>query len=318
MSDLVIHVGMPKTGSTTLQKHFFSACRNNTNNEETKELLEIFRCHQKNKIKTRRNIVEWGNRISAKYHNSDPIIVSDEHFCSAYLNKLQHFPFVEHNPRTLDILPLAEFIRDLVTLWSWGEVKCLLCVRDHADWIGSQYAQGSDRLINACQSDFEERLRSFLKNGAGWINWDLWYRHISSAAGEDNTFVISTESLNTEKTAQKLENLTGREVSAPHFEKKLLKSTKKENKRALGDNEWQLRPFRLSSFVTEKLLMNNFWSYETNVKQRAVVLSLSAFSLPADVMIKSVSKTIGRGSIFVTQNLRDRIKGCYGKLLNNS
>jgi len=251
MRQLVIHVGLPKTATTSLQK----ALSKNSNylGAEgdyaiyTEELLSIFSDFSRGREITKSLISWWGgvkDYIDGKGFSS-AVVLSSEYFFSGEINKFQEFPFLRKS-HSLGKPCLVEFIGFLSSLLR-GEVvvKVFLTIRNQALWLASKYAQASPRIYNASQSDFEMRVKKFSHLASKqWCDWSCIVKEFDSVLGEENFLVLCMEDIGEDCFWSNFYDfclMRQDEYAIPFISNSI-------NVKRVSDNKWALRRFRPGAF----------------------------------------------------------------------
>lgn len=203
--DLILHVGVHRSGTTTLQEHVFSRlpgylgrCRAQYggygHNVVTRELLRARKLLLTED--NRRPFKQWISQIrDLVAPNEKSVLLSDEGLCQG-LTGLEPFmiPIRQGAHEFWRSPPIFSFIerisREIGSDW---RLRVILTVRNQSDYLASLYARRSDRMPGASQQDFELQVNSILSGAQGWADWALWTEHLMSAVGEENVCVLPLE-----------------------------------------------------------------------------------------------------------------------------
>ncbi len=190
--DIVLHIGNHKTGSKTLQKHFFLNLKFRKflgdpykPGSEIEELFERikyqdFLSFDSQRAKELFNRLKNSERLDKE---NNPILISDESLTTPTLG----------GRMTADPGLIANRIKDL-----FGDVKILYVIRSQYTMLPSMYSQFvSPEIIS--QQDFEETIKIHLKNQLNGIMHGLRYdkicSHYKELFGMKNIKVIPYELL---------------------------------------------------------------------------------------------------------------------------
>lgn len=172
MKRLLLHIGYPKTASTTLQEGLFLNLHkvgkiNFLGRTVTSTHIKLFeeRFDQDWVVDFRKHFIMDKKLPNAKYELSDTLlnVISDEDLTvPAIFNRIQFG--IEKKP--IDFVePLYELLRDA------QEVTILITIRNQADLIPSSYFQ-KYRFIHQYQPDLT--FESFIHNDSGGVNYDTF------------------------------------------------------------------------------------------------------------------------------------------------
>lgn len=259
MIDLVIHVGLPKTATTLIQK-VMSGHPNYLGLESdraiyTKQLFDIYGRYSrgldvKNEIKT------WGARVSDYKEDNNvnkPIVISSEFFFAGEFSGVSEFPLIEKVGDT-ERLIIADFL-GLISHCLNGDfsVKMLLTIRNQPEWIASKYAQASAKIYGASQGDFENRLVRFsaLKNSL-WCDWGGVVKRFDKELGREKVNVLCIEEMDNGEFWKELSILfLGRDEEIDP-RKNSTKELQAVNKKRKTSTEWSCQDFQFGAFVAKK------------------------------------------------------------------
>lgn len=254
VQSVVMHVGLPKTGTTTLQKQVFQRLPNYFGKEQLDsapvtwggfpQLREVIQFRPPEWWKTRdalevrtmlgrvaRELPKLGSRVIISFEN----MIASEFFGpnkGAYERPDgTRFHPSEHFPEILDALA-PERSRTVV----------LVTCRQQWAWLPSLYAQLSDRISSASQQHFDHELDKILS--ADWldqstINLLAIGTQIVANVRPDSLTFLPVESMGTRDYADALAQALG--VRAKNTEQAL--SAASLNARRQADDSWKLRQF---------------------------------------------------------------------------
>ncbi len=190
MTDLVVHLGLQKAGSTTIQA-FLRHCEFFLGKAPTLQATSLGKRFEQDARRCashpswERAVRRWGEHVRAWKRaqgiSSPALAVSSE-----ALSSPARFPeraFVD-NLRALD-----------ERVWREGDVKALLVLRNQAEWLGSRYAQGSLKTIEASQRDFEAYVQRVIDSGQDVLDWSQWVSDLRDALGSNKVCVLLFEDI---------------------------------------------------------------------------------------------------------------------------
>jgi hypothetical protein len=212
--DLVLHVGLPKTATTTLQTHVFPRFDGYLRSERL--FNSAMRAWLTQSCSWQDVVGAWGATIGQDGRTTS--FVSQE--------ALSMWP-QEPNDRPLDNWPLTDrwstlersrphpllaFI-EAVRLKSKDNltVRVILALRNQSDFMGSLYAQLSGRLslLSApSQQDFEAKVRAIINSDDTFFDWSALVAELDAALGRKNCLILFYED-GLERNIQHIEEFLG-------------------------------------------------------------------------------------------------------------
>lgn len=277
MTDLILHAGLPKTGTSTVQAHVLAGRPNFLGKEkynrclsgsslEARHLLaltEAIQWEPESTVRTRAR--EWAARCGRLIQKSFPdqsqqpevVVLSEE--------KLVTWPFSplpgSRWPITTGWNPLPETVRSRPAplirlirehgsaLWPYGRIRILLTLRNQADWLASHYSQLSARIRNASQQDFEERIERLTTNGDPFLDWSSWVDDLASSVGPDNLQTLLLEEMEEQHFWTRLsEFLNSKDLP---IERLATGRTKRNVRQHSEPGQWKLRKLRVKKALTQ-------------------------------------------------------------------
>ena len=260
--DLVMHVGLSKTATTTIQNRLMKGAACYLGRDDRGEgdfvpaIMDLarrwpFMPDAEVASRTR----AWVDSVAAQSRASaasSTVTLSCEQLLNWRINDTDFLKTgLAVSPRNLPWLPegregkwpLAVFLEDhLVPAWSrYGRVRVAVGLRRQADWLASQYAQVSSRLYAPSQSDFERQVEELIARQDPYIFWDRLLEDLSSAVGTANLFVFLFEDLAFPETWTELACFLG----LPDGDERITAAQSiKVNQRSESERSWKLRASR--------------------------------------------------------------------------
>ncbi len=260
--NLVLHIGLHKSGTSTIQERLFAGRdnylgRSGDNRCLSGSLREVHDLQRVVGVRRRTRGTdtsgrEWARRVrdlhAASGIKRDTLILSDEGLSRTGLLADGGFPFVgwpfsrrsARFDRDAPVLSFLErFARDV---WQPGAVRVLLTVRSQPAYLASQYAQLSNWIPRASQADFERQVRALIDSGDGYIDWSAWVERLWSAVGPENTCVLPLEAMDSAEYWRTLLAFTGLEADVQG--ERMTDPATARNRRSEAASTWRLRPLR--------------------------------------------------------------------------
>ena len=250
---LYLHIGLPKTATTYLQNAlfprldhlFYLGMPRSGKFEETEDREHEGRimacCLQRSAVIWR----EFGDEIfgemlgdkEARRASGQDVLISEEGIGRA-------------GSRPHLLRGHLEEISAKAADWGFGTLKVICAFRRQDHWLGSHYAQISDRIRNASQEHFEKNIDRMLNPyGSRYklgmlLDYKTLRDQIVLAAGEANTLMLPYELLVAEPARFQRMLLTFLGAKADilkSVEDKRTTGDAKHNVRSQGENNWLIR-----------------------------------------------------------------------------
>ena len=158
MKDIIFHIGHPKCASTTLQNKVFinepgylGTAKTMPNNfaKKLQDISPVGPSITWSKTKTKQWAEEIRNYVNQNFPKAKNLIASSEMYANR--NIFQERP----------IIPFLKYFSS--NIWTEGEVKIVIIIRNQFNKIASEYAQVSNTNINASQSNFETYINTHIQ-----------------------------------------------------------------------------------------------------------------------------------------------------------
>lgn len=258
MTDLIIHIGIEKTGTSTLQSYFFSHLENYLGISKRKECLS----NSNYEIRWFYNLFKkfvYGEKIyeeathfahhikqlqedfGSVNHN---LLLSYEQLCNPILNNVLNFPFLEYKPlKVFDIFPIVDFLKYISNnIWSYGKIRPILTLRKQDELLASLYSQMSNRICYASQKDFESRLNKYFESSGAYIDWSKWVSDLYKEFAQEDVCVLLLEDMSSLDFWHNLSKFVG--INKFSKDELLQLSSMIKNSRQVTPNSWQIRPIK--------------------------------------------------------------------------
>ena len=243
---IIVHIGLPKTGTTTLQSYF--------------ERLDFYvgknpnmRTHFIHMIRYKTGLVKPccfllkflltnSLRYSKDFFGNDKLFLSDEDLSLPAPPEEGGFFFVSPpygtdtilQTRNLEEMPIIKTLRRRRHPFNTKNIKIIISIRKQQVLLPSLYAERSSRNIHAGQKDFEEQISHFLNHYGFYLEYDQWHKTLADIVGSENVLVLPLESINSPLYWSALSEFIGSELEKPLTTRNL--NTKKHH-----DNIWALQ-----------------------------------------------------------------------------
>lgn len=218
--DLLLHIGLGKAGSSTLQSNLFeqipSYLQGKLFNEKLQGtagdqeiLLWLATNHHliRNKKMVRKRTAAYLDtveRVADNLNIERSYLLYSREMLTMWKTKFTHgscrpiltSPKNFNRGKRIRPWPVASYIQNyLVPAWNRGQVKVLLTLRAQQTWLASVYAQNSHRILGASQHDFEHQIEQMIDREDPYIKWMGLLEDLSTAIGPDNLHVVLLEDL---------------------------------------------------------------------------------------------------------------------------
>ncbi|WP_022728618.1 sulfotransferase family protein [Fodinicurvata sediminis] len=258
MTDLILHIGLPKTATTTLQRHIlpnFPAYLGTHYGEAGPDFAQgLLKRAPVAPLESTEDpaAADWARQLldhkDERFPDASCIVISHESLTNRQTYGPDDLWPVEsasaaesgEGARPFPIISFLETFSEKV--WQRGDVKVLLTLRNQPDWLASLYAQKSAHIKRASQRDFEDRVRRLIRNGNAYLDWSAWVHHLRQAIGADNLCVLPMEEMDRPAFWQDLADFLG--LDRLPEETPAAFNRQQENARRTQSDSWAIRPLK--------------------------------------------------------------------------
>ncbi|MFQ8432716.1 hypothetical protein [Amaricoccus sp. W119] len=257
---VVLHIGLPKTGTTFLQHQVFARApelafaHRRVTPEHERLCFDLRRYARFPALAAPflRHRTASGLRAAAP-RDPGTLLVSDEN-----IGLDAHSLWRERGPSpeslAARLVPLAEAVAPL------GQLRVLIGIRRQDQWLASRYAESSRYFDTFGQVDFDRRMARAhaaedLTGPWRWADYGLVERAFSERLGAENVMLLSLEHL-TGRPMRSVRAL-GAFLGGVNLRPAAVKKRRRRNARALRDNVWRMQngaELALTSDVRDMIL----------------------------------------------------------------
>lgn len=309
MTDLVIHIGMPKCGSTTLQREVFAhesgylgTHPDIPRDENLAKQLQHCGPFGGRQTFSRRALHRWADRVRAlqqdRWPDIDRIIASDE-----VLSAKSRF---EERP----ILRLLSHLNESV--WREGAVKAIIVLRNQPERLASGYAQGSSDRINAGQADFEDWVAKRLGNLPNY-DYAKWVAGLQDVLGAQNVFTLLLEESMSEAHWRSLKDFAALQELDPQS---MVMNATIRNQRREAPDRWRVSSFdaQTKAKIAVDKSLNLVWPRHlwSDSRVRVRDASIARLARHYDLLHAKRAHLPRETTITLTPKIRSQIKAHFG------
>ena len=240
---LTLHIGLPKTGTTFLQRQVFAGSEDplflhRRQGPEAEALCRDLRRYVKcpgivapflrRRLRNRLVAIAEAGEVPR-------LLVSDENVA---IGSAGFWTGTGPDP--------VRVARRIAELLPGERIRVLIGIRRQDQWLASRYAESSKRLSGLGQDDFERRMREIvatevLKGPLAWLDYGSVRDRFAAALGPENVRLVSLERIAAEPaaTVHSLEAFIG---AGPDQRARSLKPSRQgRNRLSKGPNTWRMR-----------------------------------------------------------------------------
>lgn len=238
-SVLTLHIGLPKTATTFLQKEIFRGSEklNYIHNAERGPLQKLLERQQRGRAGK-------PGRFRSKLTQLMPkgeVLVSDENIVMHVLE-----PWCNVGPTPTSFRKRARELQQYC-----GTLRVILGLRRQDQWLASRYAESARAREDFSQADFERRIWELAagpaKGSLQWLDYDVAHEQLCRAVGESNVLLMPMELVDNElETAtHRLQEFMGESGWFASFQEREREGkVRRRNVLSRGENAWKLRGHR--------------------------------------------------------------------------
>ncbi len=236
MPDLIFHIGLGKCASTTLQRKVLCTdpgyLGTGVDLGVPENFAKRFQALAPVGARLRGNLPAaraWADRVleygCTQHPDIDRYIVSSEGLSGR--NRFQARPIIHFLRRFAD------------EIWAAGKVKTLIVLRNPAERMASNYAQGASSTFGASQADFERHVEQQLTSRRPALDLGAWVDELYRELGQENVCVLLMEDIATLRFWTELKEFMQLEAFEPGS---MLRADGMNTRKTLP-NTWRLAPF---------------------------------------------------------------------------
>lgn len=213
--DLMLHIGLPKTGTTTIQSQLLSGgtgyLGKSVSGESilsNRQIYELYSIAARSRFLNEKDVqsmtAAWISRATVQAVNGgfEKLSLSQENLAQWWAEDTFHsrYPLGSiraRAPRRQRPAPISEYLkRYLVPMWSGhGRCRVVLTLRNQPDFLASLYAECSNYRWKASQKDFERQIRKLIDTNDPYLDWETLITELEDAVGVRNVSVLLYEDI---------------------------------------------------------------------------------------------------------------------------
>lgn len=242
--DMILHIGFPKTGTTSLQQNVFphipgylESINGQSGKKYAARQLRILMGRPNPQCAHKEHMQRWCKQVyaAAEQRNLPRVILSAEGISSLRVKDARYLGAIRWDPDTV-----VESLAQLQELWSdYGTLKVLMTIRNQPEFLASHYSQHSNRYFRASTEHFEGFISELLKEAPENIDWRYWLSRMTQIVGEKSVLALPVEGMGQEKYWRDLGEFCGYSLDSEI----VLGHGHANKKRLEGGSKWRLRSF---------------------------------------------------------------------------
>ena len=274
---LIVHIGLPKTATTTMQRLAFPMysgyiCGTESQGLQRDSAQRFLHLYQEGKFHPEFGTPHWNVEVrnwwnTSRLLNETPQLVSLEglyRWCDPVSG--EPWPFMgrgryadSHRVGTHPIVSFIEALRKALQT----EVGVVLTVRNQADFAASLYAQLSYRIHRPGQEDFEHRAHQMLERQDPFFDWCALSMNLVDQIGKEYFLCLVHED-GVNQNLAKLSDFLGGGFSFGEI-------TERHNTRSTSRNSWQA-----SQQAKWRSFLGDIWPPQRASRTRSILTAMSS------------------------------------------
>lgn len=215
--NLTIHLGLAKTGTTTIQKLLSEepCYLGKYDQREIQSPAKVFQNLVASDYKKFKDGIHgWAEMVkkAGEERSVNNLIISDENLLASRNIPARIPSEIKMDLSFCDLsrkvgFLTASHIKYLSEeVWTYGDVKVVLVLRNQAEWLISRYAQSASLIDNPSQSSFESWVESLLDHNCEYLDWSARVGNLREVLGERNVQVLLFEEIKSPEFWETLNN----------------------------------------------------------------------------------------------------------------
>ena len=234
---LVLHIGLPKTATTTLQKHVFPSVpgyRGKHMPTADKQWLDIVRSWSYQAPNLRTRCAAWTTKLQLEA--GDRVFVSEEELSGwPVLGNSAIWPIADGYAEAIrtgqhPVIPLLAILKE--SLGNAWIVRVIFTVREQGSFLSSLYSQREHRMLRPGQDDFASKINSVIMTEDAFCDYASHVIGLRQLVGRENLLVLVHED-GLATNIKRLEHFLDIRLSASK------NSLPQLNAKSRGAGEWQ-------------------------------------------------------------------------------
>lgn len=198
---LILHVGLPKTGTTSLQRSVFPQLESYLGGTEpggrdknlASELLTLYQGKSGHpnfhSSVWRESVRNWWASVQAVLPTTTFISLEG---LFRWFDPLSAHPWPlmgdgsSYRSSRIGRHPIIDFASSLANEVSPAQLKLVLTIRNQGDFVASHYSQLSYRMVGPSQNDFNRKLERLLEAPDPFFDWYTTIGALQQIVGEEN------------------------------------------------------------------------------------------------------------------------------------